>query len=648
MRSQNRKYISRIGNTADPIKRPEKASSALPSEDHVMTRDINGEPLSLYKSSSWDFTAYRPATSIGSLIINFEKFPSRSVNDIKRVLFIIIYYSSGSRLKPTTLFTYLKALRSIANFAADKNVSLISVLSEKEILKKYLRTKPVKTTLAALRVVLHHLLTIGPRVSGIYGVNQELVLLVKLAIKQSGKDKQHPVIPNRIFAKLITDLSTFFEELQIYEERIYALISEMEKNKGYGREHATQREHGIRKLYFPTFMEAIALHDLEEFSQKFGIKKSISVGNFIKKIQHAAQTTISIFTGMRRGEVVNLKINCLYGVNQKNEPITVKAVTSKLHDQDLVTEWISSSAIIAPIRIAENLSRIILASITLPMEERPLFPSTKYLGFSCAVPSNNKRTVINASSVKSAECFTLFNSNPYIISKEDLVFLDNIDPLRDWSNENAFKLGAIWRFTNHQYRRSLAYYVAQSGLVSLPELKQQLKHITKAMTLYYSKFHASKRSKVSYYNEFYDYVLDVKPEADAVAYLTNVIKSEDQLYAAKGKRVDHAHKLFLTDDREDLVKRFKKGEIAYSDTPVGVCTTNEPCTKRAMIEVSACINCPSAIIKPSNLERVIQRQKLLLKECARNSTDDFEYRVEAAELRNLTEYQSKILESEKT
>src|SRR5690606_37768167 len=126
------------------------------------------------------------------------------------------------------------------------------------------------------------------------------------------------------------------------------------------------------------------------------------------------------------------------------------------------------------------------------------------------------QVITSSTSTIGEEIYSLMNSDDFKILAEDTQHLEMVNPFRAWQSEQAFKIGSIWRFTAHQFRRSLAYYVAQSAHVSLPSLKRQLKHISRQMTIYYCQ------SKVTYdefnYDEHISQLISrEKPGFDAMA-----------------------------------------------------------------------------------------------------------------------------------
>lgn len=93
-------------------------------------------------------------------------------------------------------------------------------------------------------------------------------------------------------------------------------------------------------------------------------------------------------------------------------------------------------------------------------------------------------------------------------------------------------------------------------------------------------------------------------------------------------------------DREMTIRRFKNGEIAFKETPLGGCVTTEVCNKQPMRDVSACIGCKNAVIKPSKLRKVIEAQINLV-----NSLDaqSMVFRMEVEHLKSLQTIESQAL-----
>lgn len=139
-----------------------------------------------------------------------------------------------------------------------------------------------------------------------------------------------------------------------------------------------------------------------------------------------------------------------------------------------------------------------------------------------------------------------------------------------------------------------------------------------------------------------------KPLADATAYLYQILLSDEQLFGAHGKFIEKnmvAQKTewALSHGRQELVNKFKNGEIAYKETALGACMTIKPCDKKALREIAACVSCERAVIKPSKLIKTIKRQEEFVCELKKMNPDSVEHRYEKSELDILKHYKTKII-----
>lgn len=207
-------------------------------------------------------------------------------------------------------------------------------------------------------------------------------------------------------------------------------------------------------------------------------------------------------------------------------------------------------------------------------------------------------------------------------------------------------VGEVWNFKSHQYRRSLAIYSIQSGLVSLGALQKQLKHTFREMTLYYANGASLARKIFDLPKEHIAKDFDkLKPELDALSYIKEVLFSNENLHGTQGRLVEKNYQeedlnIFLAENRERTIKKFKQGDIAYKETALGACVSLEACDSSLTRSFTACLECDSSILKKSKLEKTIEQQKKFLHLLNKNS---IEYRTELEELKSLENIQNKII-----
>jgi integrase len=492
--------------------------------------------------------------------------------------------------------------------------------------------------------------SIGHEASGYRVYSYTKYELVNKKLSTLGEDDQHPVIPPRIYAELIIQLNLLLDDVYDHINKLQNFLLAILKNEQLARSVSMQRKLGYMiKDFEPHFPEAAEIYGLDTFFYRYDVKNVPSFMAFLTRVQHGCRIMIHIYTGMRNSEVLSLKINSLKE-SEGNVGSTYRFVgdTSKFIGQKKSVSWVTSNEVLNAYKIAIMVAKITGDHINLRIEQIPLFISTSYLGFYNNYEFDEVNVRLAHAANKSQEIYDFLGSDKFKILAEDISHLEKVNPFRAWEAENIFSIGSTWRFTTHQFRRSLAFYVAQSSLVSLPSLKRQLKHIGREMTLYYCQ---TKQLEADFDNE--DHISRLiqreKPLADATAYLYQVLLSDEPLFGSHGqfveKNVKSAYADFLLKSkRDDLIRQFKKGEIAYKETPLGACTTIEPCDKKALREIAACVTCDRAVIKSTKLNKVIGRQELFVSELEALNPEGVEYRSEKAELDVLKQFRFKVIE----
>ena len=84
-----------------------------------------------------------------------------------------------------------------------------------------------------------------------------------------------------------------------------------------------------------------------------------SFNTLLNRIQHACKLQILIFSGMRDGEALSLKVGALRSV-KRNTGKSYKFIgeTSKLVGQKKIVSWVTSKDVVKAYRIINRLARI--------------------------------------------------------------------------------------------------------------------------------------------------------------------------------------------------------------------------------------------------------------------------------------------------
>lgn len=630
--------------------------ASRPSPDFVISRSPDGAPISLYSDDTWDLRVYRLAGDAGAARVNFGFTKGSLKGEVKWLVFMLMFIARpalSDSISVATVMGYMKAVRAIARFSMEKDCALSEILSDKAVMEVFVATLRTRSALSSLSGVLTHLVSIPSEVSGYKVLGAVKHELVTNRLSKMGKDEQHPVIPPRIIASLIDQLDEFISDISSVRLRLESFLRNILEDKKFARSPSMQAKLGYRCAEFgPFFGEGADIYGLRALFERYGVRDLPSLSSFLTRTQHACRIYLHIYSGMRHSEALSLKLGCLKKKGRGRLSVfKLSGETSKFVGQKKPVSWVTSEDVLPAYKVVSTISSVVGNHIGLAKKETPLFISMGYLEFSCPLQHEDGIVRVASANSKSQEIYEYLDSSDLRITAEDLDLLEKISPLRAWEAESEFSVGTVWRFTTHQFRRSLAFYVAQSANVSLPSLKRQLKHLTRDMTVYYCQ-----GSGLSKDFETDSHIASLfqreKPEADAVAYIYDAIMSAEKLSGAHGKHVErnvrsnYGSRVVLREGRDELISKFKIGQLAYTQTPLGACTTMSPCDKRLFRSIAACLNCDSAIIKSGKLDKVIQRQKAFIDDISRDGESTVELRTEREELEALVKFRDTMRSKE--
>lgn len=625
---------------------------AKPRPEFVISRSKTGEVLSIYSDDIWDFRPYLGAGDSGNarMIFNFCKGSLRE--DSKWIMFILLYVANSQRglgLSISTLMGYLKVIRATSGFCEKHQINIKELFDSEKQMTKFINSLKTRNLLHNLSSVLSHLLSIPSEVSGFKISVLTKYEVLKLKLNNTGQNNQHPVIPPKVFSGLISELNFFIDLIYEQKDDLFAFLDQIMSSEKFARSASMQCKLKLRKKDFgPHFPEASEMYNLSELFKNYEITNLPKFSIFLIRLQHAARILIHIYTGMRHSEALSLMLDSLSQANSDGLKVyKLSGQTSKLVGQKKNVSWVTSKEILKSYEIAEQLSQRVGSHIGIDRDKTPIFISLAYLGINNKFVYDGVKINRGITSAKNEEIYNYLDNSKFEITGDDLDLLEKINPFRAWEAEAAFKKGSIWRFTTHQFRRSLAFYIAQSGNVSLPSLKRQLKHLNREMSIYYSQKGEALNEEFDIDEHISHLIRREKPEFDAISYLNNVILSNETLYGVHGSFVEknlkgQFSKLTLSESKSELVKQFQKGEIAYKETALGACTTIDPCNKRVLRSIVGCIKCDRAVLKASKLERVIEKQFLFVEELRKIDSDSIELRTEEEDLKELVNLKSRM------
>ena len=588
---------------------PDWEGKGVPPVDFVVARRLDGSVASRYGDSSWDLTAYHAHGK--ALILRF-KGDTAQVSDAEaalqeevRWLIFLLMWCSPISLSVQTLSGYFYGYRALSRFALIAGVSIKEILSNAELLQQA-SAALLPSVLPRLNSTISFLHQLGPEVVGFEVVVGDALRRMQAIVREyQSNSKQHPPLPTRVYAHLLTALNREMEDFNRVAGEFFGVLAE------HLRDYSPTPRIGI---------EVNIPHDVGTYLTRKALPHSAyGLCSALKYVQMYAKLQIQAYTGMRDQEAGTLPYHCVRveRIDNRDHSVIHGWSTKFNRGKRKAAKWVTAPQGVTAIGIAQRIADIVYDMLGISItQSSPLFVHLRYLPFDEQTKKYNGKSVAFASLTISGRQGAEWASILFpTIEPGDLQELEHIDPHRAWNAEPSFALGTRWPFTSHQLRRSLALYAQRSGLVSLPALKRQLQHITEEMSRYYARGSAFAED---FLKEQGDHVgrdwQEAAPVSAALSYMLNVLYSDEVLFGGHVQWVDR--NLRNTDgtvlaDREVTLKRFKKGELAYRETIMGGCTNPEGCKTAAInvLDIECVAGCMNMVGRLSNLERVITVQE---------------------------------------
>jgi len=495
-------------------------------------------------------------------------------------------------------------------------MSIKDLLENPSWLAAYLRSKHFNSSsyLKSLTSLVAKLMALGKHRVGI-----DVSKLDKDSLPDRvGDGKQHPVIPTRLYFDVMTSLNDDIAFYSRYQNELRKFIGRF-KDPTYGKCLDVQKRLGgdVETNPQPTFLEAAENSNLSEFFKAESCDNTNSLMSLIGKIQYSIALSIHMYTGMRRDEALRLTYSCLDSDSftlPSNNKVSVSLIstTTKFTGFRKEVRWYAPDDVIAAIELGKALCRGLSECAGCSVVDAPLLISPAVI----QVKSRSKIKPVVFKKRHKPKWFSRL-----IITPDDYKELIETDEDRDWASESDFAIGKTWHLTSHQFRRSLAFYAANSGLVSLPSLRRQFKHLSLAMARYYTNGFENLATMFGMYNaETSEYEIPSDhfifefqsgvPIATVNRLMNDIFNSDETLFGKRGgyiERVRNSNKdeIAILEIRSDTEKRVHNGELAYKDTLLGGCLSTKKCDSAMLGDFYNCIGCDESAIKQSKLEAEI-------------------------------------------
>ena len=616
----------------------------------ILSRMSNGATLSQFGDDVWDFSPYLPKCHCK---LNFKSWLKHArENDflfcqiraeMKKIIFALLYIKSGKSIIKSVEQRHL-VLRQFAAIAYKNGCTLQQLFGDVAYMSKvndayagvsYQKAIHIKAFLTDCFALQQQYPLLIPAFSTYKPIEHLVKLAAQLRLQSSKVGPQTKLIPSRIYIKLINSLSENLNEFNQNASALLQWFQRIQRDPSFARMPREFKDYK-NAVSFEDARDVLGLTELFENNQ---IQKHANLTRYMTLIQGMAKLWIHLFTGMRDNEVNQLSYDCYQTVKSNEHEIYVLVgYTSKLHGGgNKSTYWITFEDIQFGVRAAQSIGEI-YALLNPHYEfsnpsEYPLFPTRYSQKHRHKNNSNIENETDFVSNFLGAPTKTQTNFNQYLsrlavslgdglrIIGSDIAELEAFDGFRNWREEKDCQLGEYWNICTHQFRRSLAVYGARSGIIGLGALSVQFKHLTESMTLYYRN-NAVFAPNILVSDSQKEFIQELEYQRLVHSYAQfeeGVINSSSKLFGGAGTYLqlqkDREQLLKVFPDRDETIKRMKKGEIAYKPSLFGACTNPDSCEKISFTAITSCLSCAHAVFDATSAEKIqkavqrLQRQR---------------------------------------
>ncbi|WP_417334382.1 hypothetical protein [Halarcobacter sp.] len=619
----------------------------------------SGDICSLYKDDIWYLKhSINPRQHA---VIHFEKIINKINREIaKRLIFNIIHFSKGKNRSikaPTTIIQfYDKVIMPIINFLSIKNINLLDFLKNDDIIIKYIESSVEKNK---SRSKLHKtfflfLQKLPIEISGVnYSFNNKYIEILTIYDKEFVDNfKQSECIPPRILKNAQAMRWKHIDEIEKVLPKLLKLIERfMDEPYNYYNTRSNAvwkaKKEGIHYNYIGEIETPSNLFKklgLTNFCKRYNIENRVTLKDFLVKLSRTSRHLIYGYTGMRNDEGNLLEINCynkkgagihpiIVGLEKKNgipkeHPfVTIKEIERVIKIQKLITTTIARYT-----HLDEK---------NLPLLFNPswIVGNAKYL----------------EASPKHPHMELPLDESKIILREEEMNNTLKATENRDWDNDKDFKVGKAWKFNWHQYRRSIAVYALNTGLVSLTALGKQFKHLFEATTAHYGNGHFIAEPLVGTDSKHHvKYEMDEQREQyEALAMYRDMMFNLERPKSnfapeiiEENNEINPKLQISSAEEVNTLAKRIKNNETFYTNTAIGSCKSPYPCNGHMMLFFVGCVECTDSIVNDNKLNNTIHSVINFKKELEEHMPNSIELRDIEQDLVELNKLKDKRINNE--
>jgi hypothetical protein len=592
-----------------------------PPRDFPIVIDGNGRVISRYGDSSWRLWPWAKK----AITLNFGDGPQRagssvisSANaDLLRRIAAWWLYGPKAPTGPATLKHRFTTLRPLFVLCSIEGIAASELMRFPAVADKIPSVIPASSASQAL-ALLHRLHEYREKL-GFTLLDRSGLIRLEASLPDHEK-RQTPYIPPRIWAYQVNRLRAFLDDFHTHRQGIEDCfrfcLGAYTKNAGSLAE-ACRRQIPCSERPFQASTQSSGARSGREFhgrfcetAERFGIDALLQrwllqpgesldnegqgvklLGTYFSMVGYVGTMYLLNFSMMRIEEGWSLRADCLeVEHDERFGPIyTLKGATTKTVKDD-EARWVTSPSA----KLAVDAMTCVARLRMVAAEANPDVPTTPedlrnpYLALrayepwgnaqGCDLPLASRPCPMHWANILRIYR-NLLDPQELRITDADLQIARLITPTLD---AETFAVGRIWPLAWHQLRRTGAVNMQASGLVSDSSIQYQLKHASRAMSLYYGQGYSRVRMNNKAQNEYIRTMYEVLGKQIVRLFTDRFVSPHGEL------RKGNILKLVDPKDSKKLMAAAKAGKVSWRETLLGGCTKIGPCEYGGIDNVARC------------------------------------------------------------
>ena len=591
-----------------------------PPKDFPIVIDAQGNVISRYGDARWKFWPWARK----QITLSFGDGPQRagtSINtrenaDFLRQIVAWWLYGPQALREFGTLYLRFKTIRTVFALCSREGIAASDLAHFPHVADKIAQALPVSQSGFGLRLL--HMLYEQRDQLGFVLLDREGLRRLEAALPDH-VHRQTPYIPPRIWVYQVNRLRAFLDDFDAHrqgiEECYRFCLEAYAHNAGSLAAACGQR---LRKSRSPFVLtSATGAHTgavfhgpFSETARRFGIEDLLKrwllgvdeeldsagrgircLGSYLSMVGYVGLAYLLNFSMMRIEEGSSLRADCLQVENdQRFGPIyLLRGPTSKTV-QDGDARWVTSPSARVAVEAMASVAklRMIATEASPHVRTAAEHVANPYLIGRAFEPWARKHAAFSAMDIRPhfisysqvmSTWPNLFDDTELKITDEDLRVARLVTPTLD---AETFQVGNVWPLAWHQLRRSGAVNMQASGLVSDASMQYQLKHVSRAMSLYYGQGYSSVRFNESAQNEYVRTIYEVLGKQIGLLF-------SDRFVSPHGaSRKDEILKFVDASDHTKLTAAARGGKVSWRETLLGGCTKIGPCEYGGVDNIARC------------------------------------------------------------